>query len=179
VKKVRRTGAIVECTNCGQKVIPSASGICPSCNRPLSAAGPRVPARTSPTSAAVFSPRQIFFLSFFSGYPTGLALASINWTRMGMTGTAVVHWVAGVILLTIWSYAIFNASCGAWMGAALQVGFCVYLARQMKETIGRFELEGNTVLPSSWKSGCLVSIITLLVLTVASFLLLLVFTSGK
>jgi hypothetical protein len=145
VKKSRTRSLTTECPACGQRVIPSAAGMCPACHMPVDAAYAAIPSRPSPVSAVLFSPRQIFFLSMITGYPTGLVLSSINWVRMGSTGTAVVHWVAGVVLLTLWSFG------GNVLGGVLDIAFCVYLSQQMRQNIKQFKLDGNEIRPASWK----------------------------
>ncbi len=179
---LQRTGgksAIVECPHCRQRVIPSSSGFCPSCNTPMSATLPENIPQPSIASVEAYTPKQIFLLSVFTGYPTGLVLSSINWSRMGMTGTAVVHWIAGVILLTIWSAIPNDASCGTWAGIILQVGFSYYLFLQMKQSIGKIKRDGNEIVDASWKSGCFTTFITLSVLIILSALFVLLLTYSK
>jgi hypothetical protein len=167
VKKIRTRSITTECPACGQRVIPSATGICPACHKAVDATRAAIRSKPSPVSAVLFSPRQIFFLSMITGYPTGLVLSSINWVRMGSTGTAVLHWVAGVILLTLWSIG------GTVMRAVLQIGFCVYLSQQMRQNIKQFKLDGNEIHTASWKRALAFSLATLVSLFGASVLLIL------
>lgn len=61
----------------------------------------------------------------------------------------------------------------------VQVVFFGYLAWQLKETIKGFKVEGNVILPATWKSGFLISGVTLRAQVCSAVLLILVFTSGK
>ena len=173
LKKSRARSITTECPACGQRVIPSAAGICPACNKPVDAARTAMRSRPSPVSAVLFSPRQIFFLSMITGYPTGLVLSSINWVRMGSTGTAVFHWVAGVILLTLWSFG------GNVIGTILDIGFCVYLSQQMRQNIKQFTLDGNEIQPASWKRALAYSLATLGILIGTFALLILLLLNAQ
>ncbi len=185
-RAIRQSGkksAVVECPHCHQRVIPSRPDVCPSCLQTIEVEkGKSIPTPGSPPSGSpitLFAPRQVFYLSFFTGWPTGMVLASINWVRMGSTGTAVVHWVAGSILLTLWSYILNESrfSCGTWLGLAIHVGFCFYLYQQMKQDIKAFTLEGNQTRPAKWKSGCLLGFVTLLLFSIVLGLLSLFLSS--
>jgi hypothetical protein len=173
VKKSRTRNLTTECLVCGQRVIPSAAGICPACHKPVNAVHTEVRSRPSPVSALLFSPRQIFFLSMITGYPTGLVLSSINWIRMGMTGTAVLHWLAGVILLTLWSFG------GNVIGSVLDIAFCVYLSQQMRQNIKQFKLDGNEIRPVSWKRALAYSLATLGILFGVLVLLILLLLNAR
>jgi hypothetical protein len=172
-----RKSAVVECPRCHQRVIPSRPNVCPSCLQSIEVKKgeihPNLGKHTSTSPITLFAPRQVFYLSFFTGWPTGLVLASINWVRMGSTGTAVVHWVAGSILLTLWSYVLNESklSCGTWLGLAIHCGFCFYLYQQMKRDIKSFNLEGNQTQIAKWKSGCLLGLVTLLLFFIVVVLL--------
>jgi hypothetical protein len=136
---------------------------------------------SSTTPVALYTPRQVFFLSFITGWPTGLVLASINWVRMGSTGTAVVHWVAGSILFGLWSFVLSDssASCGSWLGLVIHLGFCFYIYQQMRQSIKAFHLDGNQSQPAKWKSGCLAGLATPILYFVLLVLLFLLFASAS
>ena len=178
VKNTGKKSVIVECPHCHQRVILSKSGVCPSCLQLMSAILPVNNPQPSIASVKVYTPKQIFILSFFTGYPTGLVLSSINWTRMGLTGTAVAHWIVGVLLLTLWSAILDETSCGTWLGLIIHTGFCYYLFLQMKQSIGKFIQEGNEVTFANRKSGCLMAFITLSVIFILFTLFVLLLAYG-
>jgi hypothetical protein len=183
IKPSGKKSTIVECPHCHQRVIPSKPDVCPSCLQPIEMKrGTIHPAdvnRPSTAPVTLFTPRQVFYLSFLTGWPTGLVMASINWSRMGSAGTAVVHWVAGSILFGLWSFVLRDSSvsCGSWLGLIIHIGFCLYIYQQMKQSHKAFHLEGNQTRPAKWKSGCLAALATPILCFLLLVLLFLLFAA--
>jgi hypothetical protein len=134
--------------------------------------------QSSTLSVKLYTPRQAFFLSFFTGWPSGLVLASINWIRMRQTTTAVIHLTVGLFLLIGWGFLLDSFPTGAFvlLTLAMHLGIIFYLYQQMKLTIERFAREGNGIQTAAWRSGCLTSlaatIVFLMLLVLISFILL-------
>ncbi len=161
-KRTVKKSLTIECPHCRQNVIPSNTGRCPSCLNLIDVV-PCVPdVQPSASPYKLWTPRQIAVLSFFMGYPSGLVLSSINWIRMGETGTAIIHLIAGFLLMTVWTFILGfgQASCGLWLGLALNIGFCFYLYQQMKSSINNAERDGHEIMHAAWRSGCLTGVVT-------------------
>jgi hypothetical protein len=109
-------------------------------------------------SVPLWTPKQVAYLSILTGFPTGLVLSSINWSRMGSAWTAAVYWIVGLIFLTLWTFI-----ADGLLLAGINIAFSFVLYQQMKHDVGQFHREGYEITSRTWKSGCLVGVITVVV----------------
>lgn len=162
--------------------MPAQNNLCPACLLPIPVKPESVRAyvkRAQPsTPVRLFSPRQVFVLSAVSGWPTGLVLASVNWIRMGNQTTAIVHWMAGILLfipMTLWSLSAGGDAPIALVDLAIHFGVCLYLQNLTAHSIKNFASEGKPANPAPWATGCLLAVLTpLIIFLVVVFLLVLI-----
>ncbi len=160
LKRTGKKSAISECPHCHLRVIPSPEGVCPSCSKSM-AEIPDVPASpTAPPSTKLWTPRQIAILSIFLGYPVGIVLSAVNWSRLKKTQKGIVNLIVGFGVLTIWIFTpgFISVGAGLLVLLALDLGFIYYLYRQMSADILEFRAEGGVVENAGWRGGFIVSL---------------------
>ena len=108
----------------------------------------------------LWTPRVIMFTTLFVGFPSGIALASINWMRMGMMNKAIVHLTGGAIgaLIFIILSLLLPGNVGGGIGILANVGILTYLRIQMKNDIEKFKAANRVVQNSSWLIGFLIGL---------------------
>lgn len=131
----------------------------------------------STTLIKLWTPNAISLMTFFLGFPSGIALASINWIRMGMKGKALAHiagGVAGVLLILL-----FPDNLSQLLGLVINIGYTTYFRQQMKNDIAT--MTDARVQYAHWFSGFLLSIAILgiMVIVVVVLLSLEVFIAGQ
>lgn len=101
----------------------------------------------------LWTPTAIGTLTFFLGFPAGIALTTINWIKMGMTRKAIPHiliGIAGVIALIF-----LPDNIGRIAGLALTWGYIAFFHSQMKSDIEK--LDQFDVRNAHWFGGFLIS----------------------
>jgi tetratricopeptide (TPR) repeat protein len=110
----------------------------------------------------LWTPNAISFMTFFLGFPSGIALASINWIRMGMKGKALAHIAGGVVGILLFS--LLPDNLGALLGLVINIGYTAYLRQQMQYDIAT--MTDANVQNAHWVSGFLISIAILGILAI-------------
>jgi tetratricopeptide (TPR) repeat protein len=125
----------------------------------------------------LWTPSAISLMTFFLGFPSGIALASINWIRMGMKGKAVAHVAGGVVGILV--LILFPDNLGRLLGLVINIGYTAYLRQQMKDDIAT--ITHANVQYAHWFSGFLISMATLgtIVIVAVVLLTLQVFIEGQ
>ena len=110
--------------------------------------------QASPT-IKLWTPKTISFLTIFSGFPSGVTLAFINWLKMGMKGKAFTQVLGGVIGILI--LFILPQGVASIFGIVLNLGYMAYLRQQMTRDIEK--ITGyNNIKYHHWFSGLLISL---------------------
>jgi hypothetical protein len=176
----------IACPHCQHTVIPLRNNLCPFCLLPipLKRESARAPVKRAPSSEPVrlFRPRQVFILSAVSGWPTGLVLSSINWIRMGNPSTAVVHWVVGAIVsipMILWSLTAGGGAPIALVDLVIHFGVCLYLQNLTAQSIRNYTSEGRPASSESWAGGCLIAVLTPLMVFLAVLFLAVLIVLGS
>ena len=127
-----------------------------------------------PTAASVklWTPGFIAAVSFLLGFPAGIVLASINWTRMKLNNKAMTHLIGGAIgtFIFVLLLILTPSTVGRVVGIAFNLGTLFYLQQQMKKDQESFQLS-NKVEKAGEISGCLIGLGILLVLVLSIFVL--------
>ena len=128
------------------------------------------PSLEPPRTIKLWTPNTIGTLTFFTGFPSGITLASINWFKMGMKWKAFVNILMGIVGIVI-IYLIPENLTRA-IALVINLGFVAYIRSRMKADI---ELLTNCkVEKAHWGSGFLYSLLgwvpIIAVIIIASFL---------
>jgi hypothetical protein len=160
----RRMNPLTECPHCHVKVIPTDAGICPSCYKPIT----RRPAihapesESTPSTVALWTPRQIAILSLLPGIPGGIVMSSINWIKIGLARKAVAHMAGGAVAYCIYLviFSFISNYFGVVFALAFQLGAVYYLYHGMKKDIEEFRIGRGKVQTAGWVSGLLICLAT-------------------
>jgi hypothetical protein len=135
---------------------------------------PSVPA--SP-SVKLWTPGIIAAISFLLGFPAGIVLASINWIRMNLNNKALIHLIGGAIGTFIFILLIIflPGNAGSILGIATNLGTLLYLQREMKKDLERFQATNRTVAKANELGGCLIGLGILLLVVISIVVLTFVF----
>ena len=119
--------------------------------------------------------RFIMIITFLAGFPAGMALAFINWQRMGRTGKARTHLIAtcaGGLLLIIF-LLLLPSEVARRVAFTVTLTTMFYLNGQMTADIKEFKAthtEGSRK-KAHWFSGCLIGLSALLLFLALSFII--------
>lgn len=118
----------------------------------------------------LWSPNTIGTLTFFTGFPTGITLASINWFKLGMIWKAFANILMGMIgILAIF---LLPENLTRSIALVINLGFVAYIRYQMEADID--SLTDYKVDNAHWFSGVLTGAagwaITIIVLFFINFL---------
>ena len=125
----------------------------------------------------LWTPGLIAAISFLLGFPAGIVLASINWTRMKMNNKAQTHLVAGIVgtIVFIVLLILLPGNFGRFLGLAVNIGTLLYLQREMKKDQEIFKASNNTVAKANELGGCLIGLGILALLFISAVVLTFVF----
>ena len=132
---------------------------------PISNLQPQAAAIPTTPSVKLWTPGFIAAVSFLLGFPAGIVLASINWTRMKLNNKAMTHLIGGAIgtFIFILILILTPTTVGRVVGIAFNLGTLFYLQQQMKKDQESFQLS-NKMEKAGEISGCLIGLGILLVL---------------
>jgi tetratricopeptide (TPR) repeat protein len=102
----------------------------------------------------LWTPTTLGVLTFFLGFPAGIALATINWIKMGMARKVIPHILTGITGSV--ALILLPNNLGRIVGLALSWGYIAFFRSQMKsdlEKLDRFEVRN-----AHWFSGFLMSV---------------------
>ena len=124
-------------------------------------------------SVKLWTPGFIAAVSFLLGFPAGIVLASINWTRMKMNNKAMAHLIGGAILTFIFVLILIltPSTVARVVGIVFNLGTLFYLQQQMKKDQASFQMS-NPVEKAGELSGCLIGLGILVVFLVSVFVLI-------
>lgn len=127
----------------------------------------------SVASVKLWTPGFIAAVSFLLGFPAGIVLASINWTRMKLNNKAMAHLIGGAILTFIFVLILIltPSTVARVVGIVFNLGTLFYLQQQMKKDQAGFQMS-NPVEKAGELSGCLIGLGILLVFLVSVFILI-------
>lgn len=110
-------------------------------------------------SVKLWTPGFIAAVSFLLGFPAGIVLASINWTRMKMNNKALTHLIGGAIaaLIFVLILLLTPTTVGRVVGIVFNVGALFYLQQQMKKDLAGFQIS-NKVEKAGELGGCLIGL---------------------
>jgi hypothetical protein len=122
-------------------------------NTPMQAAVPAQP------PVKLWTPGFIAGVCFLLGFPAGIVLASINWTRMKMNDKAMMHLIGGgiVTLIFVLLLILTPSAVGRVVGIAFNLGALFYLQQQMKKDQETFQLS-TKVEKAGELGGCLIGL---------------------
>jgi hypothetical protein len=131
------------------------------------------PAVQTGTPVKLWTPGFIAAVSFLLGFPAGIVLASINWTRMKMNNKAIAHLIGGAIVTFIFVVVLIftSSNVGRVAGIVFNLATLFYLQQQMSKDQASFQMF-NTVEKAGQLSGCLVGLGVLLVFLISVFVLI-------
>ena len=119
----------------------------------------------------LWSPNTIGTLTFFTGFPSGITLASINWFKMGMKWKAFANILIGMVGILI--IYLIPENLTRSVALLINLGFVAYIRYQMESDIGLVTDDYN-VEKAHWFSGLLYSLLgwapIIVVIAIVSFL---------
>ncbi len=120
-------------------------------------------ATSSVRSIKLWTATQVGVMTFFLGFPSGIALASINWLRMGLKSKALKYLVGGLAgCIAVILLGVFMPGTIGWVITLLgNLGVMFHLRKQTAVDIQRFTPADTVVQKASWLSGLLVGILAL------------------
>lgn len=123
----------------------------------------------------LWSERVIGFVTFLFSFLSGVGLAAINWTRMGLQDKARNHLISALIGLIPFLILVILLpdTLGRVFGLGVNVGVAIYLRDQMKNDIAAFTSRGRTVKHANWLAGCLIGLAGLVVVLAVIFAMVL------
>ena len=132
---------------------------------------PAQPVVPSSPSIKLWSPGFIAAVTFFLGFPAGIALACINWMRMNLNNKALVHLVAGFvgILVFIVAIVLIPESGISLFTLALNLGALLYLRQAMRTDQENFKAANNRVENANGLGGCLIGLGVLVLFMISMF----------
>jgi hypothetical protein len=125
---------------------------------------------TPPTAAGpmirLWTPKSIFWLGIFLGWPTSLVLSIINWFRMGLWKKALVFSGGGLVAIILFFYASYKLpeSASRFPLLALNILFLASLQTLMKIDFTVSGYPNANFKPAAIGWGILIGILTLAVL---------------
>jgi len=119
----------------------------------------------------LWTPGFITGVTFFLGFPTGIAIAVINWMRMKMNDKALMHLIIGgaVTFIFVIILMLTPGTVGRGLGLLFNFGALFYLQKQMKQDIENFKMSSNVVENASQIGGCLIGLGILVLFLVFAF----------
>jgi tetratricopeptide (TPR) repeat protein len=102
----------------------------------------------------LWTPNTIGALTFFLGFPAGIALATINWKKMGMTRKVIPHILLGIVGIA--ALILVPDNIGRIIGLTLTWGYIAFVRKEMKSDIEK--LDGFNVQNAPWYSGFFTSV---------------------
>jgi hypothetical protein len=107
--------------------------------------------------------QMISSVTFFLGFPAGIVLASINWTRMNLKNKARTYLIAGAIGVFVFSFLVIVLPQGAGtiLGLLANFGTLYLLQKEMKADIEKFKADNNVVQNANGLGGCLIGFVML------------------
>ena len=114
-----------------------------------------------PIPVKLWSSRLIGFATFFFGFPSGIVLSSINWSRMGLKKKMAYHLVGGLmgIFVIVISLAFVPERRARGVVGLVNFGMSFYLGDQAKKDIEAFKAEDREVKVVHWFRGVLISLL--------------------
>lgn len=110
------------------------------------------PSSGSIPTIKLWTPNTISALTFFTGFPSGILLASINWFKMRMRGRAIAHILGGIIGILI--FLLLPEGYDRGFALLANLGFLAYIGKKMK---GDMEgINGYNIQNAHWLSGLLI-----------------------
>lgn len=134
------------------------------------------PAKLRP-DAAIWGPLFVGIVALFFAFPAGLALAILNWQRMGLLAKARRHLFATVIgaYVFVLFVLLVPGGLGFYLYPAVNIGVFFYLRREIDQDADAYAHAGKEARPASWGLGLLLGVgfglaLALLYVVVAIFL---------
>ena len=141
-----------------------------------------VPARktaetTLRTSARLWGPLLIGVIAVVFSFPAGMALAIINWQRMGLVKKAKRHLYAAVIGMYVFvlCLVLLPPSISQIVFFAVDLIAFFYLRREIDQDTDAYAYAGNEVYPANGFLGVLIGVgifLVVIIIFIATYLLL-------
>lgn len=102
----------------------------------------------------LWTPNTIGVITFFLGFPAGIALAAINWIKIGMIRKVIPHILIGIAGVV--AVIFLPDNIGRIVGLGLSWGYIVFFRQQMKSDIEK--LDRFDVRNAHWFSAFFMSV---------------------
>ena len=109
----------------------------------------------------LWTPDAIGLITFLLGFPGGLAMAILNWIRMGLISKAISHLVAGAAgtLAYVILLAQLTGDDVRLLAFLVNIAMITYLHNQMGQDIAAFKACNHEVQNAHWLGGILIGIV--------------------
>lgn len=103
----------------------------------------------------LYSASKVALISFLFGFPAGLMVASVNWSRMGLGNKIKPHLVAAVVASLALGFVAASPlrPCSTVLGLLFSLAFSFYLYRTTENDIDSFSKRDVYFEDGGWLGG--------------------------